>query len=53
MRVHDFPDQELGQPIRYGVYDVAGNPGWVSVGTDHDPAELAAETIRRWWRQRG
>jgi transposase len=48
VRVHDFPDKELGKAIPYGVYDVAGNQGWVSVGTDHDTAEFAAETIRRW-----
>ena len=53
VRVHDFPDEELGKAIPYGVYDVTGNQGWVSVGTDHDTAEFATETIRRWWRQMG
>jgi hypothetical protein len=51
--MHDFPDKELGKAIPYGVYDVTGNQGWVSVGTDHDTAEFAMETIRRWWRQMG
>ena len=53
VHVHDFPDKELGKAIPYGVYDVTGNQGWVSVGTDHDTAEFATETIRRWWRQMG
>ncbi len=53
VRVHDFPDKELGKAIPYGVYDVTSNQGWVSVGTDHDTAEFAMETIRRWWLQMG
>jgi transposase len=53
VRVHDFIDQKLGKAIPYGVYDVAGNRGWVSVGTDHDTAEFATETIHRWWRNLG
>ena len=48
--LHDF-GQEKGVP--YGVYDLSGNCGWVSVGTDHDTAEFAVESIRRWWRQMG
>jgi hypothetical protein len=36
--VHDFMDKELGKAIPYGVYDVTGNQGWVSVGIDHDTA---------------
>jgi transposase len=51
--VHDFMDKELGKAIPYGVYDVAGNQGWVSVGIDHDTARFAAETIRRWWTKMG
>jgi hypothetical protein len=50
VRVHDFPDQELGKVIPYGVYDMVTNTGWVSVGVDHETAECAVETIRRWWR---
>jgi transposase len=53
VRVHDFIDKKLGKAIPYGVYDVAGNRGWVSVGTDHDTAEFATETIHRWWRHMG
>jgi transposase len=53
VRVHDFLDKKLGKAIPYGVYDVAGNRGWVSVGTDHDTAEFATETIHRWWRHMG
>ena len=47
--VHDFMDKELGKAIPYGVYDVADNTGWVSVGTDHDTAAFAVQTLRRWW----
>jgi hypothetical protein len=53
VRVYDFQDKELGKAIPYGVYDVTTNAGWVSVGTDHDTAEFAVETVRRWWRQMG
>jgi hypothetical protein len=51
--VHDFPDQELGKAIPYGVYDLGANAGWVSVGTDHDTAAFAVSTLRRWWQQAG
>lgn len=53
VRVYDFPDPLLGKAIPYGVYDVTTNTGWVSVGTDHDTAEFAVETVRQWWRQMG
>ena len=49
VKVHDFVDVELGRANPYGVYDVASNTGWVSVGTDHDTASFAVATIRRWW----
>src|SRR5271156_4766737 len=52
-QVHDFVIPELGQPGPYGVYDVAANAGWVSVGTDHDTASFAVATIRRWWLAMG
>ena len=42
-----------GKADPYGVYDVAANTGWVSVGTDGDTAAFAVETIRRWWRTVG
>jgi hypothetical protein len=53
VKVHDFIDKDLGKAIPYGVYDMAGNTGWVSVGVDHDTAEFAVETLRRWWRNMG
>jgi hypothetical protein len=53
VRVHDFIDKDLGKAIPYGVYDLARNEGWVSVGIDHDTAEFAVESIRRWWRRMG
>lgn len=49
VRIHDFIIPELGRATPYGVYDLAQNSGWVSVGTDHDTASFAVETIRRWW----
>ena len=49
VRVHDFIIKELGRAVPYGVYDIAANAGWVSVGIDHDTATFAVETIRRWW----
>ena len=49
VRVHDFAIPELGRAAPYGVYDIASNTGWVSVGIDHDTSAFAVETIRRWW----
>jgi Rhodopirellula transposase DDE domain len=53
VHVHDFPSEALGKVIPYGVYDETTNTGWVSVGVDHDTAEFAVETVRRWWRYMG
>ena len=53
VRTHDFLDRELGKAIPYGVYDLAANAGWVNVGTDHDTAAFAVESIRRWWNAAG
>jgi hypothetical protein len=53
VKVHDFPDKKLGKAIPYGVYDLARNEGWVSVGIDHDTARFAAASIRRWWQEMG
>ena len=53
VRVHDFVDKELGKVTPYGVYDITANLGWVSVGVDHDTAEFAVESLRRWWRAMG
>lgn len=53
VKVHDFPDKKLGKAIPYGVYDLANNEGWVSVGTNHDTAQFAAASIGRWWREMG
>ena len=44
---------ELGKAIPYGIYDVAANTGWVSVGADHDTSAFAVDTLRRWWAARG
>ena len=49
VKVHDFIDKKLGKAIPYGVYDIGQNKGFVSVGVDHDTAEFAVATIRRWW----
>ncbi|HUQ60788.1 ISAzo13 family transposase [Lentzea sp.] len=50
---HDFPDKTLGKVVPYGIYDLAANTGWVNVGTDHDTAAFAVESIRRWWNAAG
>jgi hypothetical protein len=49
----DFPDKALGKVSPYGIYDVTANEGWVNVGIDHDTAEFAVESIRRWWYRMG
>jgi transposase len=51
--IYDFINKQLGKTIPYGIYDETTNTGWVSVGIDHDTAEFAVETLRRWWRQMG
>ena len=56
VNVHDFADRALGEfakAIPYGVYDIANNAGWVSVGDVADTAEFAVESIRRWWNTLG
>jgi hypothetical protein len=53
VRVHDFKDKQLGKAIPYGVYDLASNEGWVSVGITHDTARFATASIRRWWNEMG
>lgn len=53
VHVHDFADPELGKAIPYGVYDLAANTGWINVGTDHDTAAFAVESIRSWWHGQG
>jgi hypothetical protein len=53
VRVHDFLIKELGRAVPYGVYDLAANTGWVSVGVDHDTAALAVNSIRQWWLKVG
>ena len=53
VRVHDFMDDTLGKVIPYGVYDLARNTGWVSIGVDHDTPAFAVESIARWWRYMG
>jgi len=53
VRAKDFPDKQLGKAIPEGVSDLGRNEGWVSVGIDHDTAEFAGESIRRWWQEMG
>jgi len=53
VRVHDFRIPELGRAVPYGVYDITGNTGWVSVGVDHDTASFAVNAIRSWWQIMG
>jgi len=51
--VHDFPSDGLGKAIPYGVYDMARNEAWVSVGRDHDTPAFAVASIRQWWKMMG
>ena len=51
--VHDFPDDAMGKAIPYGVYDMARNEAWVSVGRDHDTSAFAVASIRQWWKMMG
>jgi transposase len=53
VNVYDFIDKEKGKVTPYGVYDVGANTGWVNVGTDHDTAAFAVQTIRTWWSKAG
>lgn len=53
VKTHDFIDKLLGRVTPYGVYDIANNVGWVSVGVDHDTGAFAVESIRRWWNEMG
>lgn len=53
VNVHDFADKELKKVVPYGVCDLTYNQGWVSVGINHDTAEFAVATIRRWWKRMG
>lgn len=53
VETYDFSSLADGKGIPYGVYDMTTNQGWVSVGTDHDTAQFAVQTIRQWWRQMG
>ena len=50
---HDFPDDAIGKAIPYGVYDMARNEAWVSVGRDHDTPAFAVASIRQWWKMMG
>ena len=51
--MHDFLIKELGRAVPYGIYDLATNTGWVSVGMNNDTAAFAVNTIRRWWGEIG
>ncbi len=53
VRVYDFPLPEVGRVTPYGVYDVAANAGWVSVGIDHDTAAFAVASLESWWQEVG
>jgi len=53
VQVHDFPSQAAGKAIPYGVYDMARNEAWVSVGRDHDTSAFAVAAIRQWWSMMG
>jgi len=53
VNTHDFIDKELGRAVPYGVYNLANDEGWVSVGDAADTASFAVEAVRRWWHTMG
>jgi hypothetical protein len=53
VNVHDFEDKALGKVVPYGVYDIAANAGFVSLGITSDTAEFAVAAIRRWLERMG
>jgi len=53
VKVHDFPDKELGKAIPFGVYDIGANQGFVNVGITHETAAFAVASIQSWWQQLG
>jgi len=53
VEAYDFPSLAMGKGIPYGVYDMTANKGWVSVGTTHDTAQFAVESLRQWWLRMG
>jgi hypothetical protein len=53
VRDHDFPDRELGKITPYGIYDIAANRGFASVGTSHDTGAFAVSALRLWWHAEG
>jgi hypothetical protein len=53
VEVYDFLSKALGRAVPYGIYDIAANSGWVSVGMNHDTSAFAVHTIRRWWHKIG
>jgi hypothetical protein len=53
VNAHDFENPKLGKAIPFGVYDIAENQGWVSIGIDHDTSQFAVSSIRNWWFEMG
>jgi hypothetical protein len=53
VQVYDFLSKAIGRAVPYGIYDIASNDGWVSVGMNHDTSAFAVQTIRRWWHEVG
>ena len=53
MNVHDFVDKQLGRAVPYGIYDLANDEGWVSVGDSADTAEFTVNSVRTWWANMG
>ena len=53
VQVHDFPPTAEGRAIPYGIYDIASNTGWVTVGVDHDTPAFAVRSIETWWKAIG
>ncbi len=53
VNVYDYRSLANGKAIPYGIYDLVHKQGFVNVGIDHETAEFAVESIRRWWKHCG
>ena len=53
VNVYDYRSLADGKAIPYGVYDLLHKQGFVNVGIDHETAQFAVESIRRWWKRCG
>ena len=46
---HDFGTFSEGTIVPHGIYDIARNTGYLSIGTSHDTSEFVCDNIERVW----